>query len=190
LRLPVFTRYPFGTLAAAPQEMSFLRDIIRMSQYLQQDEFLMALVSQVDCVEKNQFELFPAVGDQVIEWGDGSAMEEKFRRLKLFYLSVVRANGLDYYERIKLQFDGQVVGVRKEGMEDKKHADASAIKISEIIAQLQREQQQQAEAATQSVIQNALQENRDTGDGAAGRENKEAIRSQNGKMQESQKIDN
>lgn len=190
LRLPVFTRYPYGTMPAATTEMPYVRDMIRMSQHLQQDEFLMALISQIDCIDKNQFELLPVVGDQVIEWGNGSSMEEKFRRLKLFYQSVIRTNGLDYYERIKLQFEGQIVGVRKEGAEDKKQAAAAALQIKEIIAKLQLEQQQKAEAATQSVIQNALQENRKAEEGATGNNNIDANRTQKGNVQEEQKKGN
>lgn len=158
IRLPVFTGYPYQAQQATRQEQPLLRDILEISKHLSKDSFLLALVSTVDHVGKGQFELTPLVGDLVIEWGDGSDAAEKCARLKKFYESVMSNSGLDHYSRIKVQYKGQVIAVREEE-KNKKPDDRSATqKIKEVIEQLQQEQQLQAERATQSVIEEAMQQ--------------------------------
>jgi cell division protein FtsQ len=94
----------------------------------------------------------------VIEWGDGSDTEEKCKRLKRFYEAVISTEGLDRYERIKVQFKGQVVGVRREEKETNQDQLSASRKIKDVIAELQNQHQLEAEKATLSVIEDAIQQ--------------------------------
>src|SRR5690606_4002518 len=97
--------------AADRQLVNQIRDI---SMFLLENPFWMAQIAQVDITHARSFEMVPVVGNHVIEFGGGAHYAEKFHRLMIFYKQVLSKAGMDKYERIKLQFDKQVIGVKKQ----------------------------------------------------------------------------
>ncbi|MEO8584304.1 MAG: hypothetical protein ABI415_10925, partial [Flavitalea sp.] len=76
--------------------------------------FWMAQVSQIDITPSREFEIIPTIGNQTIEFGDGNNCDAKFKRLMIFYKQVLSKAGMNKYERIKIQYDNQIVGVKKQ----------------------------------------------------------------------------
>jgi cell division protein FtsQ len=72
----------------------------------------MAQISQVDITGKRTFEMIPTIGNHVIEFGDGSNCDQKFKRLFIFYKQVLSKTGMERYARINVKYDKQVIGVR------------------------------------------------------------------------------
>lgn len=86
--------------------------IYKLVQYIRTDTFLMAQIEQI-YVEKNQdFTLIPKVGDTELIFGDLTMMEEKFRKLKIFYREAMPYEGWRKYDKLNLKYKKQVVGVR------------------------------------------------------------------------------
>lgn len=113
-RLPVFTNFPGGVGVIRNKADSVL--VLNMEQvcdYLLKNPFWMSQVAQVDITPARTFEMVPVIGNHIIEFGDGADCEKKFHRLMLFYKQVLSQAGLDLYERIKVQYAGQIVGVKK-----------------------------------------------------------------------------
>lgn len=112
--LPVFTGFPGDAgKVRSSRERKLIREIVRLSEYLADDPFWMAQISQVDITSSLEFEMAPTLGDHVIEFGDTESMEEKFGKLMIFYREVLAKGGMQKYQRIKVQFDRQVIGVKK-----------------------------------------------------------------------------
>jgi len=114
-RLPVFTGFPVVRSKMSRADSLLMLDIEHISDYLSNEPLWMAQIAQVHITRDRHFEMVPMLGNHIIEFGDGTDCEDKFRRLRLFYQQVLAKRGLDVYERIRLQFKGQVVGVRKGG---------------------------------------------------------------------------
>lgn len=112
-RLPVFTGYPFTGKKMQPGEKKLLNNIRNLSTYLANDEFWMAQVAQVDITPAREFEMIPTIGNHVIEFGNTEDIDGKFKRLMVFYRQVLSKTGMEKYERIKVQYDKQVIGVKK-----------------------------------------------------------------------------
>jgi cell division protein FtsQ len=113
-RLPVFTGYPIEHKKnRTPADIKLVREIKTLSQYLVSDPFWMAQIAQVHITPAREFEMIPTIGNHVIEFGDGTDHEAKFRRLFIFYKQVLAKTGMDTYERIKVQYDNEVIGVKK-----------------------------------------------------------------------------
>ena len=53
--------------------------------------------------------MFPQVGDERIELGTPDDLETKFRKLKIFYKEVLPSVGWNKYDRINVEYEGQVV---------------------------------------------------------------------------------
>jgi len=111
-RLPVFTGFPSERDKLNGADSLLVRDIINISDYLVHDEFWMAQVSQVDIQADHTFEMIPVVGNHIIQFGDGTDYEKKFKRLLLFYQQVLSKTGMDVYQKLNVGFARQVIGVK------------------------------------------------------------------------------
>jgi len=108
-RLPVFTNFPTPLKVLSVKDSALLEDVKTLSLFIQKDAFLMAIIDQVNINNDRKFELIPKIGEQVITFGDVSGMEAKFEKLKLFYKKVIPVYGWSRYNRINLEYKGQVV---------------------------------------------------------------------------------
>ncbi len=113
LKLPLFTGFPTEKQQMSHADSLLLKDVLNIGQYLRSDSFWNAQVAQVDITPSRTFELIPTVGNHLIEFGNGADAPEKFRKMMVFYRQVLRNTGLDKYERINVQYDQQVIGVKK-----------------------------------------------------------------------------
>jgi cell division protein FtsQ len=111
-RLPVFTDFPQEKGNWRGKDSLLMVDIAHLAAFIGRDPFWMAQVDQVDINAHNEFEIMPKVGDHVVVFGDGSDIEGKFHRLRLFYEQVLSRKGWGAYGRVDVQYRGQVVATR------------------------------------------------------------------------------
>jgi cell division protein FtsQ len=111
-KLPVFTGFPVMGKKLSNADSSLVRQVAQVGGYLLQDPFWMAQVAQVDILPTHRFEMIPVVGNHVIEFGDGADCNQKFNRLMIFYRQVLSKTGMDRYNRINVQYAGQIVAVK------------------------------------------------------------------------------
>lgn len=112
-RVPMFTGYPSNNLKLSKPDSSLLKDIVKLGRYILADSFWTAQVAQVDIEPGRQFELIPVFGDHVVSLGNAEELDAKFNRLYTFYKQAWLQKGIHYYEKINVQYDKQVVAVRK-----------------------------------------------------------------------------
>lgn len=113
-RLPVFTGFPVsGKKIRSAADKKLLKQVKEVGEYILNDPFWMAQISQIDITHAREMEMVPTVGNHIIEFGEGDHCQEKFHRLMVFYRQVLAKTGMEKYERIKVQYDQQVIGVKK-----------------------------------------------------------------------------
>ncbi|ULQ56541.1 cell division protein FtsQ/DivIB [Flavihumibacter rivuli] len=113
VKLPVFTGFPEKLRMKQAADSALLQQVKQLSNKLVSDSFWTAQITQVDINPQRQFELIPMVGNHVILFGDGNDHESKFRRLEQFYQQVLSRTGFDRYSQVNVQYEGQVVAVRR-----------------------------------------------------------------------------
>ncbi|MGC3953384.1 MAG: hypothetical protein QM804_03865, partial [Propionicimonas sp.] len=115
LDVPVFTGYPDKYKMDAA-DSNLLQNIIATASFINGDNFWSAQVSQIDINACGpdcwNMEMIPVVGNHRVELGDGSDIASKFHRLYLFYDQVLKRTGFDKYQKIDVQYNGQVIGVK------------------------------------------------------------------------------
>ncbi|MBZ4190341.1 cell division protein FtsQ/DivIB [Niabella beijingensis] len=115
LDVPVFTGYPNRKVMNAA-DSALLENMIATASFINSDSFWVAQVSQIDIHKCGSdcwdMEMVPVVGNHRVDLGDGSDIASKFHRLYLFYDQVLKRTGFDKYQRIDVQYGGQVVGVK------------------------------------------------------------------------------
>lgn len=113
-KLPVFTGYPIDAKKnRTAADLKLIRDVKNISMFLLNDPFWMAQISQIDITPSREFEMVPMIGNHIIEFGDGTDYEAKFKKLFVFYKQVLSKTGMDKYERIKIQYNNEIIGVKK-----------------------------------------------------------------------------
>jgi cell division protein FtsQ len=112
-RVPMFTGYPSDNIKLSKPDSLLLRDIVTIGQYILADSFWMAQVAQIDIEPGRQFEMIPVVGDHIVAIGNADELDAKFNRLYTFYKQAWLQKGIHYYERLNVQYDKQVVAVKR-----------------------------------------------------------------------------
>jgi cell division protein FtsQ len=150
-RLPVFTGYPLlGSNLKKHEDSVLVEQVKWISQYLLRDPFWMAQVEQVDITPSRTFDMVPSVGNHIIEFGDGNDYEKKFKRLLAFYQQVLSKAGMDTYEKVKVQFDKEVIGIKKE----KPVSKADSLQAVRNVLRMIDESEKQAMQADSLGVQN------------------------------------
>ena len=112
-RVPIFTGFPSDRKVLARPDSTLLLSIVQLGQYIIADSFWMAQVAQIEITPQANFELVPVLGDHVVALGNGDDLAGKLRRLYIFYQNAWLQNGIHTYEKLDVQYDNQVVAVRK-----------------------------------------------------------------------------
>ncbi len=94
-------------------ETELLKNILEISQFIHSNTFWNAQIEQIVVTDNDEFILIPKLGDHKIEFGGVNNMKSKFEKLELFYKEGLDYMGWEKYSIIKLDFDGQVVCVKK-----------------------------------------------------------------------------
>jgi cell division protein FtsQ len=81
---------------------------------LYRDKFWDAQIEQINVLPRGEIELVPRVGDHIIFLGTTDRLEQKFDRLKQFYLKALNTVGWNKYSRINLEFTNQIVCTKRE----------------------------------------------------------------------------
>ena len=87
--------------------------VLNLAKQISSDSLWSSQIMQIYIKENKEIELVPRVGNHKILFGDISDVEEKLRRLYLFYKKGVNQVGWNDYEEINLKFKNQIVCVKR-----------------------------------------------------------------------------
>ncbi len=91
-------------------EVSLLDDILDVATYINKDSSLTTLIQQIYINKDKEIELFPAIGNHRIVFGDAQNLNEKFNKLKLFYTEGLnKSDAWTKYAIINLKYKNLVV---------------------------------------------------------------------------------
>lgn len=95
-------------------EVSVLDDILDVSNYINADSTLSGLVHQIYVNKDRELELYPAIGNHRIVFGNAKDIAEKFNKLKLFYKEGLnKTDSWTKYSTINLKYKNLVVCTKK-----------------------------------------------------------------------------
>ena len=88
---------------------NFVPSLLKVPNMIHEDTFWNAQIAQIDLDAKARASLFAQVGDERIEFGKPEDLDVKFRKLKIFYKEILPRVGWNKYDRINVEYEGQVV---------------------------------------------------------------------------------
>lgn len=85
------------------------KQLLEMIEYINANRFWKAQVAQLDIDRNGRIDIFPQVTGQRVEFGKPENIEIKFKKLMIFYKEILPARGWTRYERVNLEYEGQVI---------------------------------------------------------------------------------
>lgn len=85
----------------------------KMTHYIMADKLLKKHIIAIKKEKPNSFILLINKGDYIIEFGELNNFQEKFDKLLLFYEQYLGKVGLNYYKKINLRFNNQIVATKR-----------------------------------------------------------------------------
>lgn len=83
--------------------------LMKMIEFINDDKFWKAQVAQLDINNQGRITILPQVTGQWVEFGKAEDIESKFRKLMIFYKEILPTRGWTKYERVSLEYDGQII---------------------------------------------------------------------------------
>ena len=90
-----------------------LKSLFQLANFVEQNSFWKAQISQIFVNENGDFELTPRVGGHIIIFGSSANLEGKFENLMTFYKKGLSRTGWNEYSIINLKFKNQVVCTKR-----------------------------------------------------------------------------
>jgi cell division protein FtsQ len=85
------------------------KQLMEMIEFINADKFWKAQVAQLDISRDGKIVIFPQVTGQRVEFGKAENIEVKFKKLMIFYKEILPTRGWTRYERVNLEYEGQVI---------------------------------------------------------------------------------
>ena len=84
-------------------------ELLELIRFIYGDEFWRAQIAGMDIPKKSEIRMYQQVGKQVIEFGDAKDIQEKFKKINLFYEEILPKKGWNTYSRVNVKYKGQIV---------------------------------------------------------------------------------
>ena len=94
-------------------QFSDLDYLTKVSLMIRDDKFLNQNITQIIINDNQEINLKFSGLNTFIELGHNNKLEKKIQNLKAFYNRAVRKNDIEKYKEVNLQFENQVVAVKK-----------------------------------------------------------------------------
>jgi cell division protein FtsQ len=83
--------------------------LFELIQTIDQDEFWKAQIAQIYVKKNFELQLIPQVTKQVVEFGLPEQIDQKLRKLMVFYKQILPIKGWNTYSKVSLKFENQIV---------------------------------------------------------------------------------
>lgn len=94
------------------KDKSVIKDLFQLNNFIREDKFWNKMVQQIHVNNYGEFVLVPAIGSHKILFGNISDMDEKFKKLQIFYNEGITYTGWRAYDVLDIRFKQQVIGRR------------------------------------------------------------------------------
>ncbi|MDY7394522.1 cell division protein FtsQ/DivIB [Aureibaculum sp. 2210JD6-5] len=84
-------------------------ELFKLATIIDNDEFLKKQVVGIQQKPENKFVLKTRIGNQEVELGTLNQLDQKIKKLKVFYQKVINDKTLNNYKTINLEYNNQVV---------------------------------------------------------------------------------
>lgn len=164
-RVPMFTSFPSDRTRLSRPDSLVMATVMELSMIIHNTPFWNAQVAQID-ITPDGFDMIPTIGNHVVILGKEGKMKDKLDRLYSFYKQVWAQVGLEKYEKLDVQFDGQVVATRRGSNYNGYDSARAKQALNNMLAKAKEDKEQAIEVAVkpQDIIKSKKQKQADKED--------------------------
>jgi cell division protein FtsQ len=85
------------------------KQLLEMIEFINEDKFWKAQIAQLDINSNGKITIYPQMTGQRVQFGKPEDFESKFTKLMIFYKEILPQRGWTRYERVNLEYNGQIV---------------------------------------------------------------------------------
>ncbi len=85
------------------------KQLLEMIEFINDDKFWKAQIAQLDINSSGKITIYPQMTGQIVQFGKAEDIELKFKKLMIFYKEILPQRGWTRYERVNLEYEGQVI---------------------------------------------------------------------------------
>ncbi|MDB5262452.1 MAG: hypothetical protein JWQ14_1733, partial [Adhaeribacter sp.] len=85
------------------------KSYLALLKFIEKDNFWKAQLAQMHIDAKGKVSFLPQIGNETIEFGKPEDIEQKFKKILIFYRKVLPAMGWDKYRRVNVEFKDQII---------------------------------------------------------------------------------
>lgn len=117
-KIPLSELYsPVVLMVGGPIDENDYEGLKHLTDVISADKLLKKHIIAAKKLGPNSFNLLVNKGGYVIEFGELEDIEKKFEKLKLFYDQYLGKVGMNYYSKINLKFNNQIVATKNKNDE-------------------------------------------------------------------------
>jgi len=96
-------------------ESNTVLDLVKVVDRVTGDPLWENQIVQMYVNDQDDIELIPRVGNEVLLIGSADALDDKLKRLEIYYKNILPKVGTEAYEKVNVKYGGQIICERKSG---------------------------------------------------------------------------
>ncbi|WP_194776545.1 cell division protein FtsQ/DivIB [Pararhodonellum marinum] len=84
-------------------------DLMDLIEFINQNEFWKAQIASLEIDRKGNIWMHQQVGKQVIEFGKPEDIEQKFKKIEVFYQQILPQKGWNTYSKVNVKYKDQII---------------------------------------------------------------------------------
>jgi len=107
--IPLKLEYGYTGKLENDEEKKWLNDMVAMVNHIEESRTWKDKIVQMTVGEDGELTLVPREGNEKFLFGQPDDLKGKFERMEIYYKSVRRDKGEDYYSLVDVRYEGQLV---------------------------------------------------------------------------------
>ena len=91
------------------KEKAWLENVLNVVSYMEGSRIWKDKIVQISVCDGGELVMVPRTGKERFHFGQPDNIEEKFRKMELYYTGIVPAKGDKEYSKVSLEYEGQII---------------------------------------------------------------------------------
>ena len=92
-----------------PKEQEWLNKVLNVVNYMETSKVWKDKIVQITVCEGGELKMVPRKGQEIFLFGQPVNIQDKFRRMEMYYSNIIPAKGQATYTSVSVEYDGQIV---------------------------------------------------------------------------------
>ena len=107
--IPLKANSGYKGMVTDPKEQDWLDKVLKVVNYMEGSKVWKDKIVQITVCDGGELRMVPRRGKEIFLFGQPVNIEDKFRRMEMYYSHIIPEKGADAYSWVNVEYDGQIV---------------------------------------------------------------------------------